>query len=262
MLNKHNKSADFIYLFAEKVAHWLFAGIFHRLPFTPNQITVINFFINNLGAVIFFSLGKYWANLVALAFIVSSIIWDWMDGAVARKRGLSSKGGAFLDPILDFIWQNLLVVGIIFGVLRIKNGNPLWLIIGLLALFSLVVINHLGNIYGRDFGFCFRGDYDELMKEVDLNKKSGLFDKVCLEMLTYRKFPFIFLFTIRYPLLLGALFNRLDIFLILLLVTSLFKGISLFYLYFLFLGADRKKKNRVIVEALIHRHQFWLKVQK
>lgn len=262
MLTKSHKSADFIYLFAEKIAYRFFADFFYKLPFSANQLSIINFFINNLGAVVFFSLGRYWANLVGVFFLVSSAIFDWMDGAVARKKGLASEGGGFLDSTLDYIWQNLLVAAIIFGVFTSKGGDLFWLVIGLLAFVSLVMNNHLGAIYGDNFGFGFRGDYDELIKKIDSSKKTGIFDRLALEMLTYRKFPFIFLFTIRYPLLLGALLNRLDIFLIFLLLTSLFKAVFLIYLYYLFLEACRRKKNPVITEVLIERYQFWLKEKK
>lgn len=259
MLNKDHKSADFVYLSAEKIGYRLFAAFFYRTSLTPTQITLINFFVNNLGAVVFFSFGKYWANLVGVLFLIASATWDWMDGGVARKKGWSTKGAIFLDPMADFVWQNLLVAGIVFGVFISHGRNLIWLIVGLLALVFLTVINYLGGIYGDSFGFGFRGDYEELIKKVDSSKRAGFFDKLCLEMLTYRKFPFIFLFTIRYSLLLGALFNRLDLFLVLLLTTSLFKSLSLVYLYYLFLEVYRRKKNRVIVEALVRRHQFWLK---
>ncbi|MBW2037718.1 MAG: CDP-alcohol phosphatidyltransferase family protein, partial [Deltaproteobacteria bacterium] len=229
------------------------------MPFSPNQITIVNFLTSNLAATYFFSRGTYKDNLRGLFFCAISAISDWMDGMIARKRGLSSKGGAFLDPTLDFVWQNLLVAGIVFGVFINKNQNLFWLATGLLALVSMVMANYLTSVYSDNFGFSFRGEYGAITKKVDSSKRVDIFDKLCLEMLIYRKFSFIFLFTIRYPLLLGALFDRLDLFLILLLFTSLFKVISLFYLYFLFLEADKKKENRVIIEALRHRHRSWLR---
>ncbi len=170
MLTKDNKGTDFAYLFSERIAYRLFVNIFYKLPFSANQVTTINFFVNNLAAVILFALGRYWANLLGIFFIVLSVIWDWMDGAVARKKGSIGGGGGFLDAGLDFIWQHLLVAAIIFSVVVARGGDPLWLIIGLLAFVFLVLVNYFGSIYGENFGFGFRGDYDEFVKEVDLNK--------------------------------------------------------------------------------------------
>lgn len=261
MLSKDHRSADFIYLTAEKIAYKLFLGLFLKLPLSPNQITSINFFVNNLGTVFLFSLGKYWGNLLAVGLIAISEVWDWMDGAVARKRGLASKGGAFLDPAFDFTWQNLMLAGIVFGVFRSSGGNLFWLAVGLLAFVSLTLVNYCGAIYGDNFGFGFRGDYDKMIDKVDSSRKTGFFDKLCLEMLVYRKFSFIFLFTVRYSLLLGAIFNKLNYFLIFLSIAFLFKSVCLLYLFFLYLESSPKEKNLIIVQALIERHQFWLKVK-
>ncbi len=258
MINKDHKSADFAYIVSEKIAYKIFAPIFYKLPFTPNQITAINFFTFNLMATVLFALGKYWANLAAICVIIVSTIFDWMDGAVARKKDLKSKAGFFLDHGLDSIWQIVLVGGIVFGVYLSSGRNINWLTLGLLSLISLVFNSMMGQLFENEFGFGFYGDYEEVFKKIDSSKKTNFFDRLCLEMLTYRKFIYIFLFTIRYPLLLGAIFNKLDWFLFLLLLTSLVRGVSLFYLYFIFLKTDKEKPKSVMVEALLDRYKFWL----
>lgn len=257
MINKEHKSADFAYLFTEKIAHRFFDKLFLKTPLTSKQITLINFFIFDLGAVIFFAFGKYWANLVALGFIVGAVIWDWMDGMVAREKKQSSKGPAFLDPALDFIWQHLIVAGIAIGVFRNSGGNFLWVIIGYFALVSLVSANYFIEIFDKKFGFGFRGDYDGFIKEVEQNKKIDLFDKFILEILTLRKFGYIFIFTVRYILLLGAVFNRLDIFLIFVSISYFIRTISLFFIYYSYLESEKKENNRIIVKALVNRSKCW-----
>lgn len=259
MINKEHKSADFAYIISEKIAYKLFAPIFYKLPFSPNQLSIINFFVNNLPAVIFFSLGKYWANLTAVAFIVCAVVWDWMDGAVARKRALSSKGGTFLDPALDFIWQHLLVAGISVGVYLSSGRNFWWLVTGFLAVVCLAVGNYFIEIFFKEFGFGFRADYDDFFKEVDFSKKATVFDKFTAELLTFRKFIFILVFTVRYPLLLGALTNRLNFFLVFLMISFFVKSLLLFYLYFVYLES---KKDSVLVKALINRRRYWVDFNK
>jgi phosphatidylglycerophosphate synthase len=257
MLNKDHKSADFVYLFAEKFTYRFFTNIFYVLPITPNQITLINFFINNLGAVVSFSLGKYWANLLGVIFLISAAVFDWMDGAIARKKSLSSKGGAFLDPALDFIWQHLLIAGIALGI-YLKTSSLFWLIFGFLTLVSLIYVNYMGAIFENKFGFGFRGDYDDFNNLIDKSKKASFFDKFCQEILTYRKFSYIFFFTLRYPLLLGAIFNQLGIFLVFLCLTSLIRGTALFYLYFTYLESEKKNNKSLIIEALKERKKYWI----
>lgn len=258
MISKEHKSADFAYIVTEKITRKIFEPIFYRLPFTPGQITFVNFLVFNLAAVVFFSLGKYWANLAAIGMICISTVLDWMDGGVARMKHNGSKAAAFLDHALDSFWQIILVAGIVIGVYFSSGKSDLWLVIGISALTFLVLNSTWGQFYEDQFGFGFYGDYEEVYKKVDLSKRANFFDKLCLEMLTYRKFPYIFLFTIRYPLFLGAIFNRLDWFLVLLLVTCFLRGVSLFYLYFIYLKSGKVKVNSVMVEALTDRYKFWL----
>lgn len=258
MINKEHKSADFAYLFTEKIAHKYFDKLFLKSPLTSKQITLVNFFVFDLAAVVFLTIGKYWANLLALAFIIAAVIWDWMDGMVAREKKQSSKGPAFLDPALDFIWQHLIVAGIAIGVFRSSGGNFLWVVVGYLALVALVSANYFIEIFDKKFGFGFRGDYDEFIKEVEQNKKAGFIDKFILEILTLRKFIFIFIFTIRYTLLLGVIFNRLEIFLLFVLISYLIRTISLFYVYYSYLESKEKKEGPVIIKALINRRKYWL----
>jgi len=51
--------------------------------------------------VLFFYLPYTWANLAAAAVFILAAITDWLDGYVARRMGLMSKFGAFLDPVAD-----------------------------------------------------------------------------------------------------------------------------------------------------------------
>ena len=51
--------------------------------------------------VLFFYLPYAWASLAAAAVFILAAITDWLDGYVARRMGLMSKLGAFLDPVAD-----------------------------------------------------------------------------------------------------------------------------------------------------------------
>jgi len=51
--------------------------------------------------VLFFYLPYGWSSLVAAAVFILAAITDWLDGYMARRMGLISKLGAFLDPVAD-----------------------------------------------------------------------------------------------------------------------------------------------------------------
>jgi len=51
--------------------------------------------------VLFFYLPYSWSPLVAAAIFIFAAITDWLDGYLARRMGLMSELGAFLDPVAD-----------------------------------------------------------------------------------------------------------------------------------------------------------------
>ena len=51
--------------------------------------------------VLFFYLPYAWSSLIAAVIFVTAAITDWLDGYLARRMGLMSSFGAFLDPVAD-----------------------------------------------------------------------------------------------------------------------------------------------------------------
>ena len=51
--------------------------------------------------ILFFYLPYAWASLAAAMIFIFAAITDWLDGYLARRMGLMSKLGAFLDPVAD-----------------------------------------------------------------------------------------------------------------------------------------------------------------
>ncbi len=51
--------------------------------------------------ILFFYLPYAWASLATAAIFILAAITDWLDGYLARRMGLMSAFGAFLDPVAD-----------------------------------------------------------------------------------------------------------------------------------------------------------------
>lgn len=51
--------------------------------------------------VLAFYLPYPWSNEVAVAIFIAAGVTDWADGWIARRYGLTSPFGAFLDPVAD-----------------------------------------------------------------------------------------------------------------------------------------------------------------
>ncbi len=75
------------------------AGVLVRTGITPNQLTLAGFFIG-LFAAFLIAIGAYMAGVIV---IFLSRICDALDGAVARHRTPTDRGG-FLDITLDFLF--------------------------------------------------------------------------------------------------------------------------------------------------------------
>ena len=51
--------------------------------------------------VLFFYLPYTWAPFATAGVFIFAAITDWLDGYLARRMGLMSAFGAFLDPVAD-----------------------------------------------------------------------------------------------------------------------------------------------------------------
>lgn len=100
------------------------AGIFCRLPFTPNQYTGLSVFMV-LVCVICMQTGAYAA---ALGFFIIAGMLDLIDGAVARKRGLVSPRGAYFDTVADRYVESLLLLGfLLIGLPGVFLPSHVWI---------------------------------------------------------------------------------------------------------------------------------------
>lgn len=84
--------------------------IFSKIPFSPNQYTVVSLLFAFLS--LYFLSRK---NLpLALAFFIIAGFLDLVDGAVARISGRATKNGAFLDTIFDRYVDGIVLLGFLF----------------------------------------------------------------------------------------------------------------------------------------------------
>ncbi|ADO48846.1 CDP-alcohol phosphatidyltransferase family protein [[Enterobacter] lignolyticus] len=86
------------------------AALLDRPGVSPDGLTLVGFAVGVL-ALPFLALGWYGAALAAIAI---NRLMDGLDGALARRRGLSDAGG-FLDIALDFLFYALVPFGFILA---------------------------------------------------------------------------------------------------------------------------------------------------
>ncbi|KHT63586.1 membrane protein [Photobacterium gaetbulicola] len=96
-----------------KVIRWpltTFSALPDKLGITANQVTLAGFVIG-LFALPALALEAYnWA----LGFIIVNRIFDGLDGAIARRQGITDCGG-FLDITLDFLFYSMVPFGFVLA---------------------------------------------------------------------------------------------------------------------------------------------------
>ena len=86
-----------------------------RTGVSPNAITVIGTAGVLAGALGFFPRGEFfWGTMVITAFV----LFDMLDGAVARVTGKITKWGAFLDSTMDRVADAAVFSGLMIGLYR------------------------------------------------------------------------------------------------------------------------------------------------
>lgn len=102
---------------------------------TPNKLTLLRIvLIPFFMAVIIFCEGT-WSNIVAAALFGLTALTDMLDGKIARKYGLVTDFGKFLDPVAD----KLMIIGAYLSILtRLKADNVFYNVFTV-ALFIVIV---------------------------------------------------------------------------------------------------------------------------
>jgi len=100
----------------------------------PNQITVLSLLVGLAAAAAYSSTAPLVVALGLVAFNVH-VLLDYVDGEVARCRGLTSTRGAYLDLVTDRVTFPLLLFCAGLGVFR-QLGDPTALILGFAASFG------------------------------------------------------------------------------------------------------------------------------
>ncbi|MDP8215892.1 MAG: CDP-diacylglycerol--glycerol-3-phosphate 3-phosphatidyltransferase [Candidatus Kaelpia imicola] len=93
----------------------------------PNILTVSRILLAFFFLLFIFSSFE-WASVIALAIFIVASLTDYYDGKLARKLNVTSKFGAFLDPLADKIL--IMVAFISFVSLKLI---PAWMVIVILA---------------------------------------------------------------------------------------------------------------------------------
>ena len=89
----------------------------------PNGVTAIRILAIPVILILLFTSGRLY-QLIAALFFLSAAITDTLDGYLARRRGMVTSLGKFLDPLAD----KLLIVTALIALIPARN-IPAWMVI-------------------------------------------------------------------------------------------------------------------------------------
>ena len=103
-------------------------------PVTPNQITLISFFVGLISAFLFSQVGYANSVIAAILLVVSTWI-DGVDGEIARVKFMETDIGKKLDIYCDNIIHFLVFTAIGCGI-YLKTGEVIFLYLGTCLLYT------------------------------------------------------------------------------------------------------------------------------
>ncbi len=111
-------------------------SVFGALPLTPNQYTYLSGIFALVGLWFMIAGNLFWATIF---FLVAAGL-DFVDGAVARAKDMSSKVGAYLDTVFDRYVEGVIFFGMFFLALpQVVIPGQAWVY---LAIFGSVVTTY------------------------------------------------------------------------------------------------------------------------
>lgn len=123
------------------------AALLIKTPVSANMITYSTFFIAVISGY-FFSRGSYSYNLAGMAIFQVALLFDFVDGEIARAKSTVSFYGDWVDSVLDRL-KDIVVIGCVaWGLSRTENQSNMWilgfiLISVKLMISSLILITNL-----------------------------------------------------------------------------------------------------------------------
>jgi CDP-diacylglycerol---glycerol-3-phosphate 3-phosphatidyltransferase len=110
-----------------------------RVGLTPDAVTILGTVVAVAGALTLFPLGKLFAGTLVVWFFV---LFDMLDGAMARERGGGTRFGAVLDATCDRVSDGAVFCGLLWWI-AFGLHDKLLVVATLICLVTSQVISYI-----------------------------------------------------------------------------------------------------------------------
>lgn len=128
------------------------ARLLLRIGASPDLITCIGTLGVLLGAMIFFPIGWFLPGVIMVTFFV---LFDMLDGQMAKISGRTSRWGAFLDSTLDRIGDGAVFGGVVLYFVG-RDGPMIWPVMAVWALVAGQLTSYV-KARAESLGFAASG---------------------------------------------------------------------------------------------------------
>lgn len=219
-----------------------------KTPITPNQITLGNFLIFAPLVSYFLVRGGYLFNFLALGALVMSSFLDLMDGEMVRQGKPSSKLGIWFEASLDPLIQSVVIFSIALYVL-IHIGAD-WKYLALLPLFGQGFANSLGLTLHNTFKIDPLTGHQTLNQGVEAS--TSWVDFLARNIMVPTHGLFVFLFTLRFHMIIGIFLNKLHYTFIIFGVFIVIRALAIYIILCLHYADKDLKLNKYAVFRYLH----------
>ena len=92
----------------------------------PNKLTVLRLILVPIFVVVMMVSDALWASITGLVLFIVASLTDMLDGKIARKHGLVTDFGKFLDPLADKFMVIGAMLVILYGTLTAEDPHPVF----------------------------------------------------------------------------------------------------------------------------------------
>jgi phosphatidylglycerophosphate synthase len=217
-----------------------------KTPLTANQVTILNFLIFTPLIFYFLYLGGFVNNLIALGLLIAHSFFDLVDGELARKKNMQSKLGEWLENTFDGLLQTFVLFGITLHMLSRVEGP--WSYVALIPLLGQGLANVLGLRLQYEYGV------DPLTGSEKLNKlfteKRTLVDTFFRNMIVPTDPIFVYLFTLRFYLLMGIFINKVPLMYFIFGIFIIIRVIALYSMFALHYSKNKSYNSLAVFKFL------------
>lgn len=130
------------YGFRGAVARWFevpAARVLAAVGFTPNRATLAGLLIAGLAAYMA-STGQF---ILAGVFVLVGSLFDLLDGALARRLGITERSGALLDSVADRVSEAAVLLGLLVHFTSAGTASQTGAILAFVAFTGSIMVSYV-----------------------------------------------------------------------------------------------------------------------